>query len=170
MLKIEFWGILFTIINLLILYLFMKKFLFKPVHNIMAKRKEEIDTSYRNAEEANKQALELKTKYEDMLKGIDAERDRILSESKQEASKEYDTIIDNANQKADKLLQEARLNAEKELKEKEVESQQQMARLVAEAAYKIASAKDSAENDRQLYDSFLQKETAVSMEKGTDEV
>ena len=38
MLNINFWNIAFTVINLLVLYLFLKHFLMKPLMEIMEKR------------------------------------------------------------------------------------------------------------------------------------
>ena len=38
-------NLVFTIINLLVLYFLMKKFLFKPVNNIIAQREEAIKNS-----------------------------------------------------------------------------------------------------------------------------
>ena len=42
-------NLLFTIINLLIWYFLIKKFLFKPVNNIIAKREEAIEGRYKEA-------------------------------------------------------------------------------------------------------------------------
>ena len=43
-------NILWTIINLLILYALMKHFLFQPVHDILDKRKQEIESDKRKQE------------------------------------------------------------------------------------------------------------------------
>ena len=40
MLRLD-WNLLFTVINLLILYFLMKRFLFKPVNEILEKRQQE---------------------------------------------------------------------------------------------------------------------------------
>ena len=44
MLSVSPWNLLFTILNLLILLVLMKKFLYKPVLGIIAKRQELIDS------------------------------------------------------------------------------------------------------------------------------
>ena len=167
MLRIDI-NLLFTIVNLLVLYFLMKKFLFKPVREVLAKRQGEIDETYKKAEEANKAAADLKKQYEDSLAGIEAERQKRLDASNIEASKEYDEIVNNANKKADKIIQDAKLQAEKDAEAKQHEMQQQMAVLVAQAAYKIAASKDSSENDEKLYDTFL-SENAADMTENTKE-
>lgn len=48
MLKLDI-NLLFTVINLVVWYLLIKKFLFKPVNNIISKREEAIADRYREA-------------------------------------------------------------------------------------------------------------------------
>ena len=60
-------NLVFTIINLLVLYFLMKKFLFKPVNNIIAQREEAIKKQFDEADEAQKKADDLKKQYEDSL-------------------------------------------------------------------------------------------------------
>ena len=52
-------NLVFTIINLLVLYFLMKKFLFKPVNNIIAQREEAIKKQFDDADEAQKKADDL---------------------------------------------------------------------------------------------------------------
>lgn len=155
MLRVELTNIIFTVINLLILYYFLHRFLFKPVREVLEKRRGEIDSSYKDAEEAKRQAEDLRKQYETSMNGVEAERREQLEKTKLEASQEYDEIIGNARQKAERILSDAKLEAEKEAKARQHEMQEQMALLVAQAAYKIAASKDSSENDSKLYDTFL---------------
>jgi len=55
MLKLDI-NLLFTVINLVVWYLLIKKFLFKPVNNIISKREEAIADRYREAEQEKVQA------------------------------------------------------------------------------------------------------------------
>ncbi len=55
----------FTWANLLILFLLLKKFLFKPVTKVLDERAEEIENSYKQAEETNDKAISLKSEYEE---------------------------------------------------------------------------------------------------------
>ena len=48
MLKLDI-NLVFTVINLLIIYFILSKFLFKPVKNILAKRQEGCDSSMKPA-------------------------------------------------------------------------------------------------------------------------
>ena len=50
------WTIIFQICNLLITITIVKKLLYKPVMNILAKRQQDIDTIYGDAEQAKSDA------------------------------------------------------------------------------------------------------------------
>ena len=56
MLNINFWNIAFTVINLLVLYLFLKHFLMKPLMEIMEKRQAQVETDLNDAARKLEQA------------------------------------------------------------------------------------------------------------------
>ena len=62
-------SLLFTIINLIVFYLLLKKFLFKPVMGIMEKREKMIADGLKNASDSQEEAARLKAEYEKALEG-----------------------------------------------------------------------------------------------------
>ena len=60
MLNINFWNIAFTVINLLVLYLFLKHFLMKPLMEIMEKRQAQVETDLNDAASEKQEAIRLK--------------------------------------------------------------------------------------------------------------
>ena len=156
MLGLDLRTFIFTVINVLVLVFFLYRFLFKPVRDILAARQNELDNSYREAEEATQKANALKKQYEDSMAQIDAERQEKLEKSRMQATNEYDEIIGNAREKATKIIADAKIEAERQAEQKQHEMEEEVAMLVAKAAYKIAASKDSAENNQKLYDTFLE--------------
>ena len=156
MLSLNLSSIIFTVINLLVLVYFVHRFLFKPVRAALKARQDELDTSYREAEEANTKARDLKQQYEDSMAKIDTERQEKLEAVRLQASSEYDEIIGNAREKADKIIAEAKIEAQRQAEQKQHEMEEEVAMLVAKAAYKIAASKDSVENNQKLDDTFLE--------------
>ena len=156
MLSLDLRTFIFTVINVLVLVFFLYRFLFKPVRDILAARQNELDNSYREAEEATQKANALKKQYEDSMAQIDAERQEKLEKSRMQATNEYDEIIGNAREKATKSIADAKIEAERQAEQKQHEMEEEVAMLVAKAAYKIAASKDSAENNQKLYDTFLE--------------
>ena len=153
MLSLNLSSIIFTVINLLVLVYFVHRFLFKPVRAALKARQDELDTSYREAEEANTKARDLKQQYEDSMAKIDTERQEKLEAVRLQASSEYDEIIGNAREKADKIIAEAKIEAQRQAEQKQHEMEEEVAMLVAN---KIAASKDSVENNQKLYDTFLE--------------
>ena len=68
-------NIVWTILNLLIIFAIVKIFLIKPIHKILDARQAEIDKQYADAKAAQDSAEELKTKYEASLSGVQAEKE-----------------------------------------------------------------------------------------------
>ena len=60
MLSLEPWTLFWTVVNVLVLFLAMKKFLLKPVMNIIEKREAMIHQQFDEAEAARNQAEAMK--------------------------------------------------------------------------------------------------------------
>ena len=156
MLKLDI-NLLFTVINILILYFIVRKFLFKPVQKILDARQAEIDGQYAEAEEAQAAAEELKKQYETTMGSIDQEKETILSEAREKAGKEYNRILDDARAQADKIVEDARKDADAEQQKRRQQAQEEIADLVMAATAKIVASKQNAEADRELYNQFIAK-------------
>lgn len=151
------WNVLFTIINLIVLYLLLKKFLFGPVTAIMQKRQDMINGQLADADDKQKQAEDLKKQYEDMLEGAHDESAKIVEEARKNAQKEYDSKIKAADAQADKIIENAQKNIELEREKTMQELQSQIADLALTAAGKVIGENSTKENNQLLYDQFLAK-------------
>ena len=112
MLNINFWNIAFTVINLLVLYLFLKHFLMKPLMEIMEKRQAQVETDLNDAASEKQEAIRLKEQYEGSLREAEDQAGRILEDAKKMGRTEYEKILRQADDDAAKKLE-----AEKLLKE-----------------------------------------------------
>ena len=165
-------NIVWTILNLLIIFAIVKIFLIKPIHKILDARQAEIDKQYADAKAAQDSAEELKTKYEASLSGVQAEKEGILNEARGKASNEYDRIVADAQTEA--LINEATVHTNELINEHEImqqayaqanevvtmaskQAQEQIAGLVVEATAKLVAAKQNADSDRELYNQFIAK-------------
>ena len=104
-------NIVWTILNLLIIFAIVKIFLIKPIHKILDARQAEIDKQYADAKAAQDSANELKGQYEASLSGVQAEKESILNEARGKASNEYDRIVADAQTEAKKIMDNASKNA-----------------------------------------------------------
>lgn len=150
-------NLVFTIINLLIIYFIVSKFLFKPVKKILAKRQEEIDQQYADAESAKMQAGALQQQYEDRIKGIDEEKAAAIDAARAKADAEYGRIVTEAKAEAQKLVSDARRIAQSEQERSIRLAQEQIAGLVVEATARVVASGQGQTADRELYNQFLAK-------------
>lgn len=150
-------NLVFTIINLIVLYLLMKKFLFGPVIRVMEERKSMIDQQFSSARENEKKAAELKDQYEDALKSAREESFRIVDQAKGEAKAQAERMVQDAGARADEIIARARedIRMEQEAAMKEMEGK--VARLALDAAARIMGEQNSSAHDLSLYDQFIEK-------------
>lgn len=146
-------NILWTIINLLILYALMKHFLLQPVHDILEKRKQEIESDFALANQQKQEALESKNKANQQLENMQTICDGMLADAKEQASLEYEQIIADANKKSDEMIEQARIKTIEVANEEKAKAKSEIADLINKAADKITNTK----SDEKLYDDFLKE-------------
>ena len=108
------WSLVWTIINLIVLYLLMKKFLIGPVLGIMEKRKACIAKEMEEARVSREKAEELKLQYEKSLAMAKEESSQILENAKTDARQVRESIVKNANNEAAKIIEAAQNTARQE--------------------------------------------------------
>ena len=108
LISVNVWHMVFTIVNLLILTLILKKFLFDRVKKVLADRQSQVDEIYREAEESRDAAMRDKTEYHAKLEQADEEAQNLIKKASQRAERRSDEIIDAANRKAEETLKKSR--------------------------------------------------------------
>ena len=149
------WNIVWTIVNILVLFLLLKHFLFKPITEMMESRTAEIENNLKDAEDQKQKASELTAQYEEKLQGAHAEAAQIVSEAKQRGQKEYDAILKSTAQDAQKEQERSRADLEREREEMLRGVQENVTELVLLTASKLSQKELDEESDRKLVDSFL---------------
>ena len=150
-------NLVWTIINLVVLYLLLKHFLIGPVMDIMDKRKQMIDDGFKNAEAAQADANRLKQEYETALSGAKQESVQLIEDARKSAKAEYDRIVSEAGEKADTMIESAKENVRIEREQTMKELKSQIAGLAAASAAKIISGNADEKESRDLYDQFLKE-------------
>lgn len=156
MIKIDI-NLVFTIINLLVLYLLMKKFLFGPIIKVMDVRKAMIDQQFAGAKEQEDQSKALKEQYEGALKSAREESFQIMEQARKEAKAQADKTVEDTQAKVSAMLAKAQedINTERENAMRQMKDD--VASLAMEAAGKIIGKNSGADQDLSLYDQFIEK-------------
>lgn len=108
------WTMIFQLINLLILMVAFKKFLFKPVMAILEKRRAEIEGRYEEAEKAETAAKTMKADYEEKMAGAREEADRVIRTATESANAMSQSIVSDAREQAGQIKRRAESEIEME--------------------------------------------------------
>lgn len=152
---VNFWTMIFAWVNLLILYVFLKKLLFVPMKKMIDDRQKEIDDMYSDAESAKDGAAQLKNEYEEKISHAESESEEILKNALRRAQLKEEEILKGANEEASRVLERAeeQIALEKKRALNEVKNE------VSSMAIGIASAvieRDVSESEhRDLIDDFI---------------
>ena len=156
MLSLDF-NFVLEMINLVILYLLLRKFLIGPVMNIMEKRRAMIADGIQNANDQQARAMELKSQYEDALSGAKDESRRMIEQAKEDAKKEYDRILKDADAEAGKLMKTAKETIDLEREQTLRQMKTEVAGLAMDAVKKIMLESCSEKDSQAVYDQFLRE-------------
>ena len=149
--SVNIWSILVSLANLLIMFLILKRFLFKPVQKMMAARKQQVDQIYQDAKENRDSAINMKQEYEARLATAREEADGLVRNAVQTAQRKGDAIVAEANSRASHLKQKA----EQEIAQEKKQMLQDVRGEISDIAVSIASKVVEREVKKQDYDGFV---------------
>lgn len=152
---INFWTCLFTLVNLFILYKFMKKLLFKPVMNMIDARQKEIDDLYADAAQSRESAETMKEEYETRLAEAQAESDRIMKDAVRRAQLREEEIVRDAQEKAAQTLRRADEQVELEKKRAMNEIKDDVSVIAVDIASAVLARSIDGAEHAALIDSFI---------------
>lgn len=155
--SVNLWSALISLCNLLILYLILKKFLYKPVKKVLAQRQTAIDEQYGAAEEAERKALESKEKWEQKMLSADNEADSILKAAVVNADRRSEKIVAGAKEKADDIVRQAHTEAQLERKKAQAGIKKEIVNVSAALTEKMLNREINEEDHRELIDSFIRE-------------
>ena len=155
------WHIIWNMINILVLFLFMKKFLFKPVTAMMEKRTQTIQDSFDEAEAKKAEADRLKEQYEAEISTANAEAKRIIQAAREKANLDYYKRLEELEDEKAKMVKEATAEIELERQNSIREAQQEIATMAVLAASRIIGKNIDINDNKQLFGDFV-KEVGAS--------
>ena len=150
------WTFIAQILNLFIQMYLIKRFLFKPVNDILAKRQALTDKEIQDAREAKESADKIKAEYEEHMSSARAEAAQIVSDAKKNAEMESDRMIKEAQAEAMGIKTRAEADIEQEKKKAINEAKDQIGGLALDIAGKVVEKEIREEDHRKLIDEFIQ--------------
>ena len=156
-LSIDVGTILFKLINTLLIFLAFKFLLFKKVDEILAKRQQEVASTYSKADDALAAANSDKEKYAEAMANAKAEAAELLSRAEKKAQLEGDLIISEAKTTAAGVRERAAAETEREKVQARAALQGEISELALELAQKIMEKEINQDDHARLIEDFMQE-------------
>lgn len=163
--SVNIWQMLVSLANLVLIFLMVKKFLYKPVKKMLDARRSAIDSQYDEAQEAKEQALCDKKKYEEKLQAAKDEADKVIKAAVSTAGEREKEIIAQAKTKADGIVRQAENEAVLERKKAEDAVKKEIVEVSSLLTEKVLEREVTAADHQHFIDSFIE---SIGDEDGTN--
>ena len=154
---VNFFTMIFAWLNILILYIVLKKLLFKPLKNMIDSRKAEIDGMYSDAEEAKVSAEKMKDEYEEKLSAAKSESEEILKNALRRATIKEEEILSDAKKKAERVMERASEEIEQEKRRAINEVKDEVSDIAVAIASAVIERDVNEKEHHDLIDDFIDK-------------
>ncbi len=155
MLNINVIGLLYTVVNLLVLYVLLKKFLWTPVTAMIESRQKEMEDNLTGAEARNREAEARLDSYNEKLVHARQECAQMVAQAKEQGTQEYNAILDQARADAEKLKGQAEQQMKQERAEMISGLRREVSSLALLCAAKVAGKELGTDADRAMVEEFL---------------
>ena len=153
--SLNIWQILISLANLTILYIVIKKILYKPVKVVIEGRKEAIAKSYADAEKAQNEANASRDEYAAKLATAHATADEIIHDATVVANRRGEKIVADAHQKAEEIVKQGELEASMEKKKAMESIRRDITDVSAAMTEKLLKREMNEADHRGMIDEFL---------------
>lgn len=155
MLNINIWDIVWTIVNLLLFFVLLRVFLFKPVLKVMNEREQKIQDDLNSAQEAKDESAALKAQYDAELANVQEEAEQIRKDAKVHAEKEKAEIIEEAHNEASSLIADAKKTIERDRQNAIESARNEIAGLAVLTAGRVVSKIIDEDSERKYAEEVL---------------
>ena len=149
------WTVIFQILNLLLLMVLFKKYLFKPVTEILKKRQAEIEGHYQEAQQAETDAKAMKADYESKMAGARQEADRVIKTATESANAMSASIVEEARTQADQLKRRAQTEIDLERRRAFDEVKGELSGIALDIASQVIEREVNEKDHEAFIDEFL---------------
>ena len=123
--KFHLWTLLFQIINFAVLLFILKRVLYKPIKEIIEKRRNIIEKNISEAEKIKEEALEIHARNQQEMEKLKELKRELTDKMKEEVEAEKGVMLADAEKEAQKLIEKKQVlfDTEKRRSEAELKSQ-----------------------------------------------
>ena len=155
LITLDGWTFLAQICNLMIQLVIFKKFLLKPIKQVIADRKAKADREIADAQKLRTEAEAMKAEYEQNLQNARTEANQIVATAQKTATARSEEIVGEARAQAAALKQKAEADIAQERKKAVNEVKDEIGGIAMEIASKVVEREIREEDHRDLIDEFI---------------
>ena len=155
LITLDGWTFLAQICNLMIQLVIFKKFLLKPIKQVIADRKAKADSEIADAQKLRTEAEAMKVEYEQNLQNARTEANQIVTAAQKTATARSEEIVGEARAQAAALKQKAEADIAQERKKAVNEVKDEIGGIAMEIASKVVEREIKEEDHKDLIDEFI---------------
>ena len=155
LITLDGWTFLAQICNLMIQLVIFKKFLLKPIKQVIADRKAKADSEIADAQQLRTEAEAMKAEYEQNLQNARTEANQIVATAQKTATARSEEIVGEARAQAAALKQKAEADIAQERKKAVNEVKDEIGGIAMEIASKVVEREISEKDHKDLIDEFI---------------
>ena len=155
LITLDGWTFLAQICNLMIQLVIFKKFLLKPIRQVIADRKAKADSEIADAQKLRTEAEAMKAEYEQNLQNARTEANQIVARAQKTAAARGEEIVGEARAQAAALKQKAEADIAQERKKAVNEVKDEIGGIAMEIASKVVEREISEKDHKDLIDEFI---------------
>ena len=155
LITLDGWTFLAQICNLMIQLVIFKKFLLKPIKQVIADRKAKADSEIADAQKLRTEAEAMKAEYEQNLQNARTEANQIVAAAQKTATARGEEIVGEARAQAAALKQKAEADIAQERKKAVNEVKDEIGGIAMEIASKVVEREIKEEDHKDLIDEFI---------------
>ena len=155
LITLDGWTFLAQICNLMIQLVIFKKFLLKPIKQVIADRKAKADSEIADAQRLRTEAEAMKAEYEQNLQNARTEANQIVATAQKTATARSEEIVGEARAQAAALKQKAEADIAQERKKAVNEVKDEIGGIAMEIASKVVEREISEKDHKDLIDEFI---------------
>ena len=155
LITLDGWTFLAQICNLMIQLVIFKKFLLKPIKQVIADRKAKADSEIADAQKLRTEAEAMKAEYEQNLQNARTEANQIVASAQKTAAARSEELLGEARAQAAALKQKAEADIAQERKKAVNEVKDEIGGMAMEIASKVVEREIKEADHQDLIDEFI---------------
>ncbi len=155
--EISFIEILLYIVNIIILFLFLRWLLYKPITKFLDNRTHEVQKQIDEAAQKYSDAEQLKAKYDEMMRNAQDLATALINKGKEVADEQARQIVTEAEENAVEIKNRTDKHIESQKQQAVLEMRQEVTRMAIQIAEKVLEREVSYEDNKNVINEFFEK-------------